>query len=251
MGPGIWEIELASWKYFPDLVNSHGKLFASTQMIWRGHAAANWSLTSTLDRLLISRGTPGDQVVRERHLRNFQLAARGRRGAIPHVLTEDEWWALGQHYGLATPLLDWTRSPYVGLYFAFERMDTDDDTHRAVWSLNRYNVEHFCRQVLPELPSKPEALRIIEPMIDENARLVNQGGLFTTTTGGFSVEKWVADAVPEKHEHALLNKIVIPNKDREDCLRGLNAMNINRSSLFPDLSGAAAFCNLDLEIRDY
>jgi hypothetical protein len=40
-----------------------------------------------------------------------------------------------------------------------------------------------------------------------------------------------------------LEKLVIPNEDRENCLKFLNKMNINRKTLFPDLDGAASYLN--------
>ena len=35
----------------------------------------------------------------------------------------------------------------------------------------------------------------------------------------------------------------MPNKDRKECLKNLNKMNINSMSLFPDLDGASRYIN--------
>ena len=94
-------------------------------------------------------------------------------------------------------------------------------------------------------------MRFIDPLMDENARLVNQGGLFTTVPAGLTVDEWLRAVVNKDEDAGMLVKISIPNVGREDCLRSLNAMNINRSSLFPDLAGAAAFCNMSMEIENY
>ncbi len=45
------------------------------------------------------------------------------------------------------------------------------------------------------------------------------------------------------HPRCILQKWIIANEGREECLQFLDHMNINRASLFPDLDGAARYVN--------
>lgn len=210
--------------------------------IWRGQADADWPLESSLDRVLRISGKPNVSIVRERHLRDFKLAVRGRRGPSPSRLeTENDWWALRQHYGLATPLLDWTHSPYVALYFAL--IEESTATNRAVYAINTRHVQNIGElRKFKKLPDHPIApIEFIQPFLDENARLVNQGGLFTRAPDGYTINRWVEEVGDP--EIGLLTQIVIPSSGREDALRSLDRMNINHLSLFPDLNGASIHCN--------
>ncbi|TDM51424.1 FRG domain-containing protein [Aliivibrio fischeri] len=50
-----------------------------------------------------------------------------------------EVYALMQHYGLPTRLLDWSLSPLVSLYFALEQ-DNDGGAQRAIWAMAPYEL---------------------------------------------------------------------------------------------------------------
>lgn len=238
---GIIHVRLAHWKYFHDYLDHQGP--HSSACIWRGQRDAAWPLLSSLDRLLTkttgSAGSVIGQVQQAQQLERFKQAARGRRGSNPrHDLDDNEWWALGQHHGLATPLLDWTSSPYVALYFAFEETLPPTNGERAVWALDAFHLK-TTRSL-----TRPDMLRIVQPrQQDENARLVSQAGLFTRTPPNTSVDQWVRKKYKNERKVPILTRITIPDDKQGACVESLNKMNVNHLSLFPDLIGASRHCN--------
>jgi len=127
---GSCTYQLNHWTEFHDFIERHvfkGSQAECPTLIWRGQRDSAWSLTTPLDRhfqhlQILPANSDFLEKVSAKHLESFQLAARGRRGVNPEVLQELEWWALGQHFGLATPLLDWTHSPYAAAYVTFVKL---------------------------------------------------------------------------------------------------------------------------------
>jgi hypothetical protein len=248
---GVEEIRLSAWRWFADYVNQ--ELLDYTTYIYRGHANSVWKLEPTLDRVIQSPRS----LRRRPHLDAFKYSVRGRRGPNPAPLRdENEWWALGQHNGLLTPLLDWTESPFVALYFAIVNARTEAGSHCCVWALSQSALRSISNVILKDdsiLPvdGRKPIVETIRPLNDENYRLVNQRGLFTRGPDNIDIEEWIKDYYDKDAEGWNLIKIVIPKTGTDDCLRYLNRMNINHATLFPDLYGASIFCNMELRIRDY
>lgn len=259
---GVQIRELNSWKDFYSLVAD--ELSNAPAYIFRGQADADWLVESSLDRLEkrfptkpnfsgnIPKRFNCPPASRATHLAAFRQAIRGRRGRNPPPLDDDECWALAQHHGLATPMLDWTLLPFAALFFAFEvelRLDSDGKLTppdaRAVFALST--------SVIGENVPEP-APRLFSPTAETSHRLVAQSGLFLKMPEKTDLEKYVHTQFADEssqinpHARAVLIKIIIKNDDRRGCLKMLNKMNINRMTLFPDLDGASRYINALWEI---
>lgn len=217
--------------------------------IFRGHRQSDWLLESTLSRALkYIKAKDKDALVKE-HLDTFNLEIRGRRGLNPRQLTENELWALGQHFGLHTPLLDWTQSPYVALFFALTSLEKSATGMRTLWALHSTDIEDITSWYKKKKNHSKWTVDLINPILDENSRLVNQNGLFTKLHFTNDIEKWVLQG-PDLG-WITLYRIDFPDNIREKALSYLNLMNINYSSLFPDLFGSSMNSNVKLGQTDY
>jgi len=249
-GTGIYTVKLSSWKWFSDYINT--KLLDYTGFIYRGHGDSAWLLEPTLDRVL---DDPKSNL-REKHLTNFKYETRGRRGANPPNMDGDnDWWALGQHNGLLTPLLDWSHSPFVAFYFAVEKALELKSKNCSVFCLFESSVENINDKIINDksiekVNGHKPTIKIFKPLSDENDRLVSQRGLFTRGPNNIDIEDWF-NTHQKDSKYMDVIKFVIPCKNLQDAMAYLNRMNINPSTLFPDLSGASQYCNFSLNITNY
>ncbi len=247
---------LDSWKQFSELLEDNFFNPLGTQFIYRGHRRHDWSLLPTLGR--VSENGIVTDALADAQMTLFRRAVRGRLAdntlLEPNDDTADELWSIGQHHGLMTPLLDWTYSPYVALFFAFAKEDVkgeEDNPYRSIYILNKTFVEDD--GLCPDI-------RLLEPRKDDHGRLVNQAGLFTYSPSDSTIENKLIEIISDFDEFKEIDegsegeilgkyicKVYIRNEDREGCLRALRRMNVHHASLFPDLLGASDYCNILIE----
>lgn len=281
-GLGFHTFEVTDYEEFLEKVVPHFR--ENRDYIWRGSRDPNWHLISRLTRHLQKRqeGMDYDEWTQEasrltaQQVCHYLMDIRGVEEMSPahlalldclkeklagnersfsdvlNTITDDqrrlvfELFAQGQHHELATPLLDWTRSPHVALFFAFEQWDSriDDEGHRVLYALNRKIIE---KKMPLGRVVKDNGILFIESMAARNPRLIGQSGLFTFSPSHLSIESWVIDSYGKKPGLPVLLRFLVRNKSRKDCLADLELMNIHSRSLFPDLSGAARSSNYLLE----
>lgn len=135
---GIRVVAAPDFETFSQFVNL-GFGDRDCEYIWRGQAKAEWQISSSLHRA----GRHDFS-----HLDNFRTAL-ARVSDVEYDLSDHNpnaeqvrlsLWALGQHHGLMTPLIDWTLYPYAALFFAFIEQQGDGAFDRAVYALCWHEV---------------------------------------------------------------------------------------------------------------
>lgn len=259
---GVMTLTLASWGEFHEVV----KIFNNnTDYIWRGQRE-NSPLKSCFDRKfgkINNRQAKLDEILKKLKQKLDELPNLNING-----MSDDGIWAVGQHYGLLTPLLDWTESPYIAAYFAFYKKETKKQLeYRVVYALNRVAgrltgkviLKKKCKKTGEKISSETNGEgRFIEfPDLTEtcddrqNIRLKSQKGKFTKGLNGTEIKTNILKLVNRRKEYVeneniILAEIVMPDKVRDDCMAFLETKKITHGDLFPDYAGAVEICKIEL-----
>lgn len=203
--------------------------------VYRGHKDEEYKLVPKVGRISkftfpkLKVGLREPSSLREQEeaiLRQFKERALPLLSRVP--ADDWEWLAIGQHHGLATRLLDWSKSPLVAAYFAVEEDHSGDS---AVYSYNQ--GIHLYGNTSP-FTQKNRVVRITPAFYTR--RIEAQSGVFTA-------HKDPRAPLDEIVQTGKLHKIVIPSSFRAKLRRILASYGIHRASMFPDLDGMASFVN--------
>lgn len=210
---------------------------------FRGHSKESYRLSSTLERYLtdifgknyVQRNFEKIQEIYLKECRKV-LLEQSIDGfySLPMELTDNDIWAFGRHYHLKTPLLDWSRSFFVALYFAFEDLEPEQEKYRVIYQLNDF------------IP--PEQNVIITPKIKIGARINAQNGVFTKLPS-YQLEKLAShnELKPLGINIPFIGKYLISSKLRMDVLNFLANINIDPYTIYPDLLGKMKACEVGID----
>lgn len=143
------------------------RLSADKTLWYRGSHDTNHALIPSLYR------HPGKLKIDELLKLEADILARFMQRSIPYQTRQlDEGWEsffFMQHFGIPTRLLDWTESPFVGLYFALTSVTQtygllrDNPASPTIWVLDPVA---WNRKVLDHMNYQREVLSANEPELN-------------------------------------------------------------------------------------
>lgn len=231
--PAIEEFVCSDWRTFKiDVIQ---ELFGEDSFrrgifIFRGQASSDWRLEPSFDRIFQTLTNREKVDAMKELLKVFRQESEGMDVPANVWSTETKSLALGQHYGLPTRLLDWSESPYIASFFAFNDAIVYPDLgdYVSVWALNT---------TAENVWNEDSGVQIVDVPSIGNIRLRNQYGKFTLLKTPFScledyVEHFDDDSRP-------LFKFLIHSSAAKDAVSDLDAMGINNTRIYPELVGSA------------
>lgn len=205
--------------------------------LFRGQTDASWPLQSTLDQikpncclreyhnLLRSIATiVGNCTDKDWHVPEYQRPKQDF-WFVPQAY---EFMAYLRHHGFPSPLLDWSRSPYIAAFFAFNSPLSDSDV--AIFSF----IENlgYGKSGVGDGPF----ITSLGPTIRSHKRHYLQQSEYTICTkvddDDFLYAKYEEAIVQDIPEQDLFVKYILPSSERAKVLAKLDLMNINAYSLF-------------------
>lgn len=257
--------EMRRTRYMPNENSKEECRHFGKGVIYRGHSKPSYRLSSTMERnclfeLKVSNknGKPiKDANLRtfngldwydelcENLLHRFKEYSRGI-GGVDHNMTNAEIWALGRHYGLLSPYLDWTTSPFLAAFFAFEEIYKEFQ-----YAKSSYQTKPTGRIV------QVWGLRIWEGLEEDgifelsqitghhSTRLRAQQAWFTKLRSTKHID--VQSYLESRDKAHYLERYDFNVEMAMTALRDLDLMNINYLTLFPDAVGSALHSNIDAD----
>jgi hypothetical protein len=218
-------------------------------LMYRGQSNAEWNLQTALERsskhaysvkeydAVLQKISSQIQVFTNKSWDLSKKYAEPDQGGkfVPPNL---EFMAYARHYGFPTPILDWTHSFYVALFFAFQYAEEEKEVALYL-NLNMGRV--LAIKPFDSFDSSEATVNTLEVDSPTDKRHFIQQALYTVCTknvDGVIIycdhDDVFNDEKNEIDRRFVMQKCILPGSLKKSVLARLNEMNINEYTLYGD-----------------
>ncbi len=240
-------INMSSWEEWEETFNKlihnidfkkkEDKYSTYSDVLFRGHSCESWVLKTTLERYLNKKVSmleynrylqtvkPAFSAFTEK---NWNLTHEPKIDDMPSSPPGYELMVYLRHHGFPTPLLDWSLSPYIASFFAFQNAGEEENV--AVYTF----IEYYGGGKSGCVGSP--TIHACGPYIESHKRHFNQQGQYTICREKLD-DRWFycnhnEVFKREDKDQDVVTKYLIPSIEKHKALKQLDIMNINSFSLY-------------------
>ena len=215
-----------------------------SDLLFRGHADENWRLLTTLERYSSQTKSLDDYLHKANRVKlQAELHAGQKwppilkdgfviqdnvfdmRAPLPSI----EYLVYLRHHGFPSPLLDWTRSPYIAALFAYS-----DCANSAEGNIAIFVYQEYAGSAKSSSSGSPY-IQTIGPYIDTHKRHSIQQAEYTLCHTRLSEYEYIIqphDEYPSIGNQDHLYKITLPKSEKLKVLAKLEQFNLNLYSIY-------------------
>lgn len=220
-----------------------------SELLFRGHADESWELLTTLEREHPEISTVDDYLYCANRIKLQVELYTGRkwlpiinekgelikknefgfRASLPSI----EYLVYLRHHGFPSPILDWSRSPYIAALFAYAGCQSVEGENIAI-----FVHQEFCGEA--KLMSSDRFIQGIGSYIDTHKRHSIQQSQYTLClaqnsplfiTSDYSYSLYSHEDYRKSHTSELC-KITLPKEEKYKILAKFDQFNLNLHSLY-------------------